>query len=39
MISDIKIAVEQKFASLDIKINNLVVLLISIIVIAFMYWV
>ena len=39
MLSDIKIAVEQKFASLDKKINNLVVLLISIIVIAFMYWV
>lgn len=38
MLSDIRTAVENKFGSLDKKINNLVVLLISILVIAFMYW-
>lgn len=38
MLSDLKSAVEKKLGSLDKKINNLAVLLISIIVIAFMYW-
>lgn len=38
MIADIKIAAEQKLSFLDKKINNLAVLIISIIVIAFLYW-
>lgn len=38
MLSNIRESVEKKFGSLDKKINNMVVLLISIIVIAFMYW-
>ncbi len=38
MLSDLKSAVEKKLGSLDKKVNNLAVLLISIIVIAFMYW-
>ncbi|MFA5991585.1 MAG: CAP domain-containing protein [Candidatus Doudnabacteria bacterium] len=38
MLSDLKSAVEKKLGSLDKKFNNLAVLLISIIVIAFMYW-
>ncbi len=38
MLSDIKRQVEKKLVSIDKKINNLVVLLISLIVIAFMYW-
>ncbi len=38
MLSDIKAVVEKKIGSLDKKINNLVLLLISMIIIAFMYW-
>lgn len=38
MLSDLKTAVEKKLGSLDKKINNLAVLLISIVIIAFMYW-
>jgi uncharacterized protein YkwD len=38
MLSDIKKSVEKKFAHLDKKFNNLIVLLISLVVIAFMYW-
>ncbi|HVY67305.1 MAG TPA: CAP domain-containing protein [Patescibacteria group bacterium] len=38
MLSDIKVAIEKKFGHLDKKINNLLLLLIALIVIAFMYW-
>jgi uncharacterized protein YkwD len=38
MLSDIKKSVENKFTHLDKKFNNLIVLLISLVVIAFMYW-
>ena len=38
MLSDLKTAIQNKLGSLDKKVNNLIVLLISIIVIAFMYW-
>jgi hypothetical protein len=38
LLSDLKNVFEQKFASLDKKINNLVLLLISLGVIAVMYW-
>lgn len=37
-LSDIKKSVEEKLSHLDKKVNNLVILIISIIVIAFMYW-
>lgn len=37
-LSDIQKAVEQKLEHIDKKINNVVVLIISLIVIAFMYW-
>lgn len=37
--SDLKQAAEKKLAHVDKKINNLVVLLIALAVIAFMYWV
>lgn len=38
MIADIKIAAEKSLNFLDKKINNLAVLIISLIIIAFMYW-
>jgi uncharacterized protein YkwD len=38
MLSDIKTHVQNKFSHLDKKVNNLMVLLISLAVIAFMYW-
>jgi hypothetical protein len=38
MIADIKVAAEKRLAFLDKKINNLAVLVIALIVIAFMYW-
>ncbi|MBI5530864.1 MAG: CAP domain-containing protein [Candidatus Doudnabacteria bacterium] len=38
MLSNIKDAVEKKLGHLDKKINNLVLLLISIFVIGFLYW-
>jgi uncharacterized protein YkwD len=38
MLFDIKKVVEKKLGSLDKKINNLVILLISLIVIGFIYW-
>jgi uncharacterized protein YkwD len=38
MLSDIKTHVQNKFGHLDKKVNNLTVLLISLAVIAFMYW-
>ena len=38
MLYDIKKAVENKLGSLDKKTNNFVLLLITIIVVAFMYW-
>ena len=38
LISDIKKTVAGKLAGLDKKINNLVLLLISLLVVAFMYW-
>ncbi len=38
MLSDIKTHVQNKLGHLDKKINNLMVLLISLAVIAFMYW-
>lgn len=38
MLFDIKKVVEKKLGSLDKKINNLVILLISLIVVGFIYW-
>lgn len=38
MVADIKVAAEKNLAFLDKKINNLAVLIISLIVIAFVYW-
>jgi len=38
MLSDIKKHIQNKLGHLDKKFNNLIVLLISLIVIAFMYW-
>lgn len=38
MLSDIRIALEKKLGGLDKKFNNLAMLVISLIVIAFMYW-
>lgn len=38
VLSDIKKAVEEKLSHLDKKINNLVILVITLIVVAFMYW-
>jgi hypothetical protein len=37
-LADIKKAIENKFEHLDKKINNVLILLISILVVAFMYW-
>ena len=36
--TDIKTAIEKKFGSLDKKINNLALLVITLVVVAFMYW-
>ena len=38
MLSDIRKNIQNKFTHLDKKFNNLIVLLISLVVIAFMYW-
>ena len=38
MLTDIKTVVENRLGSLDKKVNNLVMLLIALLVIAFMYW-
>jgi hypothetical protein len=38
MLSDIKKHVQNKLGHLDKKFNNLIVLLISLAVVAFMYW-
>jgi uncharacterized protein YkwD len=38
MLSDIRKNVQNKFSHLDKKFNNLIVLIISLVVIAFMYW-
>ena len=38
MLSDIKKHIQNKLGHLDKKFNNLIVLLISLVVIAFMYW-
>jgi len=38
MIFDLRKAIENKFSSLDKKANNFAVLFISIVVVAFMYW-
>lgn len=38
MLSDIKKHIQNKFQHLDKKFNNLIVLLISLAVVAFMYW-
>lgn len=38
MLSDIKIIIEKKLGALDKKMNNIVLLVISLIVVAFIYW-
>ncbi len=38
LLSDLKSAIEKKLGSLDKKVNNLVLLVMSLIVIAFIYW-
>ena len=38
MLSDIRIALQKKLGGLDKKFNNLAILVISLVVIAFMYW-
>ena len=38
MLSDIRIALEKKLGGLDKKFNNLALLVISLVVIAFIYW-
>lgn len=38
MLSDIKKHIQNKFQHLDKKFNNLIVLIISLVVVAFMYW-
>jgi len=38
MLSDIRTALRNKFANLDKKFNNIFLLIVSLVVIAFMYW-
>ena len=38
LLSDLKITLEKKLSFLDKKINNLLLLILSLLVIAFMYW-